>query len=191
MPGKTEIEEVRQRKISRPPWDEYFMFLAVMAAFRSTCLSRAVGAVLVRGTRVISTAYNGQTPKSPHCENLGCLREKAQLGKSLDECRVVHAEQNVMTFAAKYGISTEGATLYCTHYPCYPCAKNLVSAEIKKIVYLIPYPSERTAKEFERTGAQVVSFFDLVPYKTLAVFGKRFRRFLRSTFVRMEGRLNK
>ena len=175
-------------RLRRPKWDEYFMALAWFAAARSTCLSRAVGAILVKGTRVLMTGYNGQTPGSPHCEDMGCLREAAAPGTKLDECRVVHAEINVITFAAKNGIPTDNTTLYCTHYPCYACAKNLISAGVKKVVYLIPYPSERTAKEFAGSSVEVKYFFNLVPYNSLDDFGKVVRSFLQATMQRMKGR---
>jgi deoxycytidylate deaminase len=54
--------------------------------------------------------------------------------------RVVHAEMSALSDAARKGISVEGATLYCTTFPCHLCAKLIVAAGISKVVYLEPYP---------------------------------------------------
>ena len=51
----------------RPDWDTYFILIAMMAATRSTCLRRQVGAVITRGRQIISTGYNGAPSKTAHC----------------------------------------------------------------------------------------------------------------------------
>lgn len=129
---------------NRPDWDSYFMEMAQVASKRSTCLRRSVGAVIVKDKRLLATGYNG-TPKGlAHCEEVGCFRTKMNVpsGKMHELCRGIHAEQNAVIQAAVYGVSVDGATLYCTHQPCVVCTKILINAGIKRIVYANPYPDE-------------------------------------------------
>ncbi len=135
----------------RPDWDEYFMKVAKLVATRSTCLRRQVGAVAVREKRILATGYNGAPIGLKHCEELGCLRKRLGIpsGERQELCRAVHAEQNVIIQAAKLGISLDNATLYITHFPCYTCAKLLINAGIKRIVYEEDYPDEFAKKILE------------------------------------------
>ncbi len=128
----------------RPSWDEYFLDIAQAVATRSTCLRRHVGAVLVRGKRILATGYNGAPSGLPHCADTGCLRERLGVpaGERHEMCRGSHAEQNVLAQAARYGIAVERATLYCTNEPCSICTKLLINAGIVEIVYENPYPDE-------------------------------------------------
>ena len=134
--------------MSRISWDEYFMEMAHLAARRTTCLRRAVGAVIVKDKRVIATGYNGVASGLEHCEKVGCLREELKVpsGQQHELCRAVHAEQNALIQAARMGISVEGASIYVTTYPCIICAKMLVGAGIKKIYTDNPYPDPLTGK---------------------------------------------
>ncbi len=128
----------------RPDWDSYFMTLAAVAATRSTCLRRQVGAVIVRDGQIISTGYNGSPKGTPHCAETGCLREKLHIpsGERHEICRGSHAEMNAIAQAASVGVSTSGASLYCTHAPCAFCSKAIINAGIRRVVYLYPYPDE-------------------------------------------------
>lgn len=65
--------------------------------------------------------------------------EESFVGKGLDICICVHAEQNALLSAARFGISMEGATLYVTHQPCFTCLKQAVQAETYRIVYHCEY----------------------------------------------------
>lgn len=102
---------------TRPSWDKYFLQLADLVSSRSTCLRRHVGAVLVRDERIIATGYNGAPKGIKHCLDIGCFREQEGIpsGQRYELCRGVHAEQNAIINAAYYGISTQGAILYCTY----------------------------------------------------------------------------
>ena len=126
----------------RPSWPEYFMSIAQLVATRSTCLRRAVGAVLVKDKRILATGYNGAPTGIRHCIETGCLRERLQVkpGEKHELCRGLHAEQNVIIQAAYYGVMTHGTTLYSTHKPCIICTKMLINAGVKKIVFLEGYP---------------------------------------------------
>ena len=132
--------------MNRPDWDEYFMRFAAVAATRSTCMrpGRQVGAVLVREKHVLATGYNGAPIGVDHCEEVGCIREERSVpsGERHELCRGLHAEQNAIIQAACYGVSIQGATLYCTCSPCVICAKMLINAKIRRIVYVGDYPDE-------------------------------------------------
>lgn len=124
---------------SRPSWDEYFSSLASFVASRSTCLSRKVGAVAVKDKRVLATGYNGAVSGSPHCGDVGCLREGAPSGTALHQCRAVHAEANAVAQAARFGVSLDGATAYVTCQPCSSCFKLLMQAGVERIVWAEGY----------------------------------------------------
>jgi len=118
------------------------MSIAKLVATRSTCLRRAVGAVLVKDKRIMATGYNGAPTGIRHCIEVGCLRESLAVkpGEKHELCRGLHAEQNVIIQAAYYGVMTQGTTLYTTHKPCIICSKMLINAGVKKIVFLDGYP---------------------------------------------------
>ncbi|MDH7488035.1 MAG: dCMP deaminase family protein [Anaerolineae bacterium] len=116
------------------------MHIARVVASRSTCLHRHVGAVIVKGKQIVSTGYNGAPAGQPHCLDIGCAREGVPSGQRSELCRGAHAEQNAINFAARFGISIEGATLYTTHFPCSWCAKSIVNAGIRRVVYAEDYP---------------------------------------------------
>jgi len=128
--------------LNRPAWDDYFMELAEVVSKRSTCLRRSVGAILVRDKLILATGYNGAPTGLKHCSEIGCLREEQRVpsGERHEICRALHAEQNVLVQAARHGISTKDATLYCTTEPCVLCAKMLINAGIRRIVYKEEYP---------------------------------------------------
>ncbi len=128
--------------MARPSWDRYFMEIAELVSSRSTCLRRQVGAVLVRDKHIIATGYNGAPRGISHCMEVGCLREKLGIpsGQRHEMCRGTHAEQNAIIQAALHGVSTDGATLYCTHQPCILCAKMLINAGVEKVVFQGEYP---------------------------------------------------
>lgn len=130
--------------MERPTWDEYFMEMAQVAAKRSTCLRRSVGAVIVKNKQILASGYNGTPMGLPHCEEVGCLREQMKVpsGKCHELCRGVHAEQNAITQAAYHGVSVKGGTIYVTHQPCVVCTKMLINAGIERVVYANPYPDE-------------------------------------------------
>lgn len=142
----------------RPSWDEYFMSIAKVVATRSTCLRRQVGAVIVKEERIVATGYNGAPRGLPHCLELGCLREKLGIpsGERQELCRGLHAEQNAIIQAAYHGISISGGTLYCTHQPCITCAKMLINAGIKRIVYAGDYPDELARALLDEAKVELV-----------------------------------
>ena len=144
---------------TRISWDEYFMEMAKLAARRSTCLRRQVGAVIVQDKHVIATGYNGAPKGIPHCaEKGGCYRQQHNIpsGERHELCRALHAEQNAIIQAANWGQSIEGATIYITHQPCVICAKMIINAGIQRIVVDEGYPDEMAVEILEEAGLRIV-----------------------------------
>lgn len=142
--------------IVRPGMDEYFMEIATVVAKRSTCLRNQVGALFVRNKRILTTGYNGAPSGLDHCDLVGCARDGVASGTRHELCRAVHAEQNAIIQAALHGISIEGATLYCTHQPCVLCAKMMINARVRKVVYLQSYPDQTALDFLQQAGIEVV-----------------------------------
>jgi len=128
----------------RPSWDRYFMDIAAMAATRSTCLRRQVGAVIARDKRILATGYNGAPAGLRHCSEIGCIREKLHVasGQRHELCRAIHAEQNAIIQASSSGVSLKDAVMYTTHHPCVLCSKIIINAGIRRVVYAQGYPDQ-------------------------------------------------
>ncbi|MGC8976391.1 MAG: deoxycytidylate deaminase [Candidatus Ratteibacteria bacterium] len=137
----------------RPDWDEYFMKIAELISERSTCLRRKVGAVLVKDKRILATGYNGAPTGLPHCEEVGCIREKLKIpsGERHELCRGLHAEQNAILQAAYHGVSIKGSKLYITCHPCSVCAKMIINAGIEEIIIKEGYP-DKMAEDILKEG---------------------------------------
>ena len=138
----------------RPSWDEYFMTLATNVATRTTCLRRGVGAVVVKDRRILATGYNGVPSGIQHCSKVGCLRKKLDVpsGQRHEICRGLHAEQNAIIQAARWGINISDSTVYVTTQPCVVCAKMLINASVREIVYKNPYPDELAMAMLKEAG---------------------------------------
>ncbi len=134
------------------------MEIAALVSSRSTCLRRQVGAVLVRDKHIIATGYNGAPRGVSHCMEVGCLREKLGIpsGERHEMCRGTHAEQNAIIQAALHGVSTDGATLYCTHQPCILCAKMLINAGVEKVVFQGKYPDGLALELMNEASIEIV-----------------------------------
>ncbi len=145
---------------NRPGWDEYFMTLAHEVATRTTCLRRGVGAVIVKDLRILATGYNGVPSGLAHCSQTGCLRQQLNVpsGQRHEICRGLHAEQNAIIQAARYGINIDGATIYVTTQPCVVCAKMIINSGIVEIVYQNPYPDELAMSMLEESGIKLRGF---------------------------------
>lgn len=144
----------------RPEWDEYFMQVADVVATRSTCLRRNIGAVIVRDKRILATGYNGAPTGLPHCSEIGCIKERLHIpsGERQELCRALHAEQNAIVQAARYGTVIEGASIYTTTEPCSMCAKMIISAGIRRVVYREEYPDPLSRELLSGAGVSVEKF---------------------------------
>ena len=138
--------------ISRPDWETYFLRMADLVATRSTCPRRQVGAVLVRQERVIATGYNGSLRGQTHCVEAGCLMVDGHCK------RTVHAELNALLQCAFYGSASRGTTLFITAFPCLECAKALVQAGVRRVVYRDRYDDRHSRAVLEQAGVPCVQF---------------------------------
>lgn len=112
------------------------MDIAQVIATAGTCSRLKVGAVLVRDRRIISTGYNGAPARMTHCQHASDPAYDQDGLPGGGGCKVsVHAEANAITFAAKHGITTQGASLYTTDSPCQKCAELIVNAGIMEVIY--------------------------------------------------------
>ena len=132
----------------RPDWDVYFMEIAKVVAARSNCSRRHVAAVIVKDKRIISTGYNGTPRGIKNCNEGGCPRcnSHAPSGTGLEECICSHGEENAIVQAAYHGISVKDSTLYTTFSPCLLCAKMIINAGIREVVYAERYSIDGTAR---------------------------------------------
>lgn len=142
---------------SRLGWTEYFVEMAHLIARRATCDRKHVGAVFVRDNRVISTGYNGSPPGLPHCDDVG---HDIVVTDGRENCvRTVHAEQNGVYQAAQHGVSLVGSVVHVNTFPCWNCAKALLSVRIARIVYDADYNNDpRVVDAFTRAGVELEKF---------------------------------
>ena len=122
---------------TRPDWDTYFMDIAHTVARRGNCRRRQVAAVIVIEKRIISTGYNGTPRGVTNCCDGGCPRcaSEAASGEQLGDCICSHAEENAIVQAAFHGVAIRGGMLYTTISPCLLCAKMIINAGIKEVVF--------------------------------------------------------
>ena len=136
--------------MQRISWDEYFMAQSHLLSLRSTCSRLSVGATIVKDKRIVSGGYNGSIKGDEHCIDVGC---KVVEGHCV---RTIHAEINAILQCSKFGVGTEGATIYVTHFPCLNCTKSIIQAGIKEICYANDYRNNEYAPELlEKSGVVV------------------------------------
>lgn len=129
--------------------DRNFINIALEIAKASKCVSKQVGAVIVRDGRILSTGYNGTPAGYSNC----CDHWEGQYTSEHHEWSKtyeIHAEMNAIIWAAREGISIKDATIYVTLEPCSDCSKNIIASGIKRIVY---------DKSYEHTNSNVVTNF--------------------------------
>ena len=127
--------------------DKRYMRMALIWAENSYCQRRQVGALIVKDKMIISDGYNG-TPAG--FENV-CEDENG-----VTSPYVLHAEANAITKIARSSISSEGATMYVTASPCIECAKLIIQAGIKRVVYAEKYRLEDGLDLLKRANIEVV-----------------------------------
>ncbi len=144
-------------KMERPSWDEYFLDMLEVIKKRSTCVRRQVAALIVKDKRIIATGYNGAPTGITHCGEIGCLRAQQSIPSGLrhELCRGIHAEQNAIIQSAVHGVSVKDSTIYITHSPCVLCAKMIINAGIKRIVYSGDYPDQMSAELLKEAKIKV------------------------------------
>ncbi|HYG98001.1 MAG TPA: dCMP deaminase family protein [Terriglobales bacterium] len=125
---------------ARPNMNEYLMGIAMAVRARANCAGNRVGAVIAKDARIISTGYNGTPRGMTNCMEGGCLRCANRTaypsGTGYDLCICVHAEQNALLAAARFGIAVEGSTMYTTMQPCFGCIKEALQAGVTRIYFV-------------------------------------------------------
>lgn len=130
-------------------FDLSYLKMAQVWSENSYCVRRKVGALIVKDKMIISDGYNG-TPAGFEnvCEN--------DLGQT--KSYVLHAEANAITKVAKSNNSSEGATLYVTDAPCMECAKLIIQAGIRRVVYNKDYRNTEGLELLERAGIEICKY---------------------------------
>ena len=153
-----------KRSVLESRWDSYFYQLCETVASKSPCLSRKIGAILVKDHSIVSTGYNGPPRGIPHCgldrfmednflfgtdfaesidtDRMRRFRDECprkvlgyESGAHMELCPAQHAEENVVSNAARNGVSVLGTTLYMNSViPCQKCYGTLINAGIREIV---------------------------------------------------------
>ena len=129
--------------------DRNFTNIAKEIATASKCVSKQVGAVIVKDGRILSTGYNGTPAGYINCFDYWdnkYTKEHHEWSKLYE----IHAEMNAIIWAAREGISIKDATIYVTLEPCSECSKNLIASGIKRIVY---------EKSYEHNNSEIISKF--------------------------------
>lgn len=138
------------RVMERISWDQYFMAQSHLLALRSTCTRLMVGATIVRDNRIIAGGYNGSVSGGVHCIDEGCYVIDGHC------VRTIHAEANALLQCAKFGVPTDNAEIYVTHFPCLQCCKQIIQSGIKKVYYAEDYRNHEYAIQlFKETNVEV------------------------------------
>lgn len=132
-------------------YDSVMMSTAELFAEESHCKKLHVGAVAVRNGRIITPGYNGTIKGMDNC----C---EDSSGKTRDT--TIHAEQNIVFYAAREGISLKGASMYITHNPCEECAKAMVASGIVEVIYQTFYKNDYGLQFLKRCN---------IPYRQYSV----------------------
>lgn len=129
--------------------DEVLMEMAIAASKRSTCMRKHVGALLAMDSRPLMSGYAGSPSGQEHCNDDNCFPDKPCT-------RTIHAEANAIYWAARKGVATEGATLYCTCSPCKVCAEAIISAGIKRAVFKERYRDQQGLNMLSEAGIEIM-----------------------------------
>lgn len=127
--------------------DTRYLKMAKIWAENSYCKRRQVGALLVKDKMIISDGYNG-TPSG--------FENECEDENNVSKSYVLHAEANAITKVAKSNNNSDGATLYITSSPCIECAKLIIQAGIKRVIYCELYRSDEGIQLLNRAGIEVV-----------------------------------
>ena len=127
--------------------DKRYLKMALIWAENSYCKRRQVGALLVKDKMIISDGYNG-TP--------GGFENNCEDEDNRSKPYVLHAEANAITKVAKSNNSSDGSTLYVTSSPCLECAKLIIQAGIKRVIFADSYRLEDGINLLKRANVEVI-----------------------------------
>ena len=132
------------------------MAIAFAVRARANCRGQRVGALMVRDRHIIATGYNGTPTNMVNCDEGGCYRcanrEAFPSGAGYDLCICVHAEQNAILAAARFGIATAGAVMYTSTRPCFGCTKELLQCGVEAVRYVHDWehPNPDVGREYDK-----------------------------------------
>ncbi|MCL5437658.1 MAG: dCMP deaminase family protein [Candidatus Thermoplasmatota archaeon] len=151
------------------------MRMAYLAASRSNCTRRKVGAVIVKDRHVIATGYNGPPAGLVNCNDVGCIRIDMDIpsGERRELCRGLDAEQNAIIQAAVHGSSIKGGLIYVTAHPCVICSKMIINSQLTEIIYADGYPDELSELMLIES-ALATRKFSLPEEEVSAMIGEKF-----------------
>lgn len=127
-------------------FDDRYLRMALIWSENSYCTRRKVGCLVVKDKMIISDGYNG-TPSG--FENI------CEDNNGVTKPYVLHAEANAITKLARSNNNSDGATIYCTDSPCIECAKLIIQAGIKRVVYYREYRITDGIDLLRRAGIKV------------------------------------
>lgn len=174
MAGSVTLVDNMENKNKQLQFDKSYIRMAYEWAKNSYALRRKVGCLIVKDRMIISDGYNGMPSGFPNvCEDYRPLHlshfQKSESKEELDEVlklypdtetktkeEVLHAESNAITKLARSHNSSDGATLYVTCQPCFDCAKLIIQAGIKRVVYAADYHTQDGINLLKRAGIEVV-----------------------------------
>jgi dCMP deaminase len=110
--------------------------MAYMYAERSSCNRAAVGVIAVKDWRPVAAGYVGSPRGMPHCTDVGV---GCEIGTDGGCIRTVHAEANMIAWAAREGVPLLGTIVFSTHAPCLACAKLIINAGVDQFVFDATY----------------------------------------------------
>ncbi|MCI8778818.1 MAG: dCMP deaminase family protein [Bacilli bacterium] len=140
--------------------DKKYMLEALEEAKNANCIKGKVGAIIVKDNIILGKGNNSVPNGTKPCTEKTCIRKLLNLksGERQELCKVVHAEQNAILNALFNKNDINGSTIYVTKSPCMICAKILINAGIKKVVYANKYPDEETFKILTEAGVSTHCF---------------------------------
>lgn len=140
--------------------DKEYMDLAFKLSKKANCIKGKVGALIVKNGKILAKGVNSVPKGIEPCTEETCIRKKLQLksGERQELCFVVHAEQNALLDALKKKANIQNSTLYVTKEPCIICAKMLINAGIKRIVYGKLYPDQYAEKLLKESGVESIQW---------------------------------
>ena len=115
------------------------MKTALLLSQESKCVSKKVGAIIVKEGRIISIGYNGTPAGYENCSDHFNSDFDREAHHEWSNSHEIHAEMSCLLYAAKNGISIDNSVIYVTLQPCQHCLKNLIQSGITRIYYLFSY----------------------------------------------------
>lgn len=143
--------QVASKQMGLSKYDELYMDIAKRMAEESKCPRKQVGAVVVTASQALFPGYNGHAAGGPN--------EWEDTGEP--NLEVIHAENNCLNKMLEEGVSAKGSTIYVTLSCCLQCAKQLVGAKVKRVVYLEEYRDTSGLDYLKKYGVTVNKYLDI------------------------------